>query len=292
MNINLWFLTLAVLSTVQILFAQGPPMTVDAPIMLGGKTFVAQSLSELRTTNSGTFLSVPITIQYLPTSNSLIAVNIPYVNYNFIDGVIIYDDGEHDHTVTPDGIDLGRVPFPGENDGGKNFTNGSTLGDISIVGKYQLYRKDGMGKTFRIAAKTVQTLPTGERLALPRMSTGNYHGYFGFVTAYESLKFGVSNEIGYNWVPNYEHDEVVHKLGFGLPLLTPVYPVKQLNLFFEYNGYWMLEHGDYQLLYSQGLQYAKGKFIVEAAVQLPLIQDMPEEEKHKHSFFFGGRYVF
>jgi len=290
MKHQIWLLATILLLTVQNSFSQGPPITVDAPIMLGGKTMVVQSLTEIRSTNKGTFVSIPFTYQYLPTSNSVISVSIPYVNYDFKEGYILGEDFSHGLNITSFIASKSDTLNPFVQ--GTNFTNGSTLGDISITGKYQLFRKDGTGKTFRIAAKTVQTLPTGEKLNLRKMSTGYYQGYVGFVTAYESLKVGFSNELGYNWAPNSFYDEFVHKLGFGLPLLKPTYPVKQLNLFFEYNGAWMFEQGEYQLLYGEGIQYAKGKFIVEAVMQFPLIQDMPDLEKHKNSVFVGGRYVF
>lgn len=245
--------------------AQGPPITVDAPIMLGGKTQVINSLTEIRTTQSGTFVSFPMMYQYLPNSNSVLAVNIPIINYDFRQGAF---------------FNANNAKF-----------SGTTLGDISLTGKYQLYRKDGMGKTFRIAAKTVQMLPTGKKLGIRRMSMGSYQGYYGFITAYESLKFGIANELGYNWSPETQTDELVHKLGFGLPLLKPTYPVNQINLFFEYSGYLMTQANNYQLLFAQGIQYAKGKYIIEASIQLPMVQNMPELEKHKSSLFIGGRYV-
>ncbi len=264
MKTHFWLFATLLLIVLPKAHSQGPPITVDAPIMLGGKTQVINSLTEIRTTEAGTFVSFPLMYQYLPNSNSVIAVNIPFVSYDF--------NG------------LSSAEFTN--------LNGTTLGDISITGKYQLYRNDGTGKTFRIAAKTVQTLPTGEKLGIRRMSMGYYQGYYGFITAYESLRFGVANELGYNWSPETQTDELVHKLGFGLPLLKPTYPVNQINLYFEYSGYWMTQQSDYQLLFAQGIQYARGKYIVEASLQLPLVQNMPELQKHKSSLFIGGRYVF
>ncbi len=76
------------------------------------------------------------------------------------------------------------------------------MADIKIMGKYQFFRKDGTGKTFRMVAKTFQTLPTGKELDLMELSTGKYAGYYGIVAGYESLKYGISNEIGYNWMPD------------------------------------------------------------------------------------------
>jgi len=161
--------------------------------------------------------------------------------------------------------------------------SGQALGDIEILAKYQFYRKDGTGKTFRVVAKTLHTLPTGPSLNVDGISTGNYHGYLGVVAGYESIKFGISNELGFNLDPSddldelrhkvgFGLDELRHKVGFGLPLLPSVYPVKQINLYFEYQNSWFTTANEYMLLYAQGIQYAIGRITVEAAVQVPLVQ--------------------
>ena len=120
-------------------YAQGPPITADKPIMLGGGSFTAKTLTEIRNTERASAVYVPIMLHYLPTSNSLFAVHIPYLHYDF-----------------------------------ENGTSGSTLADIKVLGKYQFYRKDATGKTFRVVAKTFQSIPTGEKLDLIGLSTGFY----------------------------------------------------------------------------------------------------------------------
>ena len=110
-------------------YSQGPPITSDKPIMLSGGSYIFKTLTEVRSTNQGTFVRAPFMIHHLITSDILVAVHLPFIHYSFDD-------------------DFG---------GG----NGSTFGDLDILGKYQFYRKDGKGKSFRIVAKTLQTLPTG-----------------------------------------------------------------------------------------------------------------------------------
>ena len=126
-------------------YSQGPPITADKPIMLGGGSFTTKTLTEIRNTERGTSIYVPLMLHYLPTSNSLVAVHLPYINYDLDDA------------------------------------SGSSLADIKLLGKYQFYRKDGTGRTFRMVAKTLQTLPTGEELDLMDLSTGKYAGYYGVV---------------------------------------------------------------------------------------------------------------
>jgi hypothetical protein len=237
-------------------FAQGPPITADKPIMLGGKSFTTKTLTEIRVTERGTSVYIPLMLHYLPTANSLVAVHVPYINY-----------------------DLGAQ-------------DGNSLADVKLQGKYQFYRKDGTGKTFRMVAKSIQTLPTGEELDLMDLSTGKYQGYYGVVSGLETLKYGISSEIGYNWMPDGTLDEMRAKLGFGLPLLKPQYPNKQINLYFEYYSAWLHERDWYQLMYAQGIQYARKNITFDLAIQLPLVQEIDPGRELKYSIFLGTRYTF
>ncbi|UZO80857.1 hypothetical protein NBT05_18195 [Aquimarina sp. ERC-38] len=236
--------------------AQGPPITADKPIMLGGKSFTTKTLTEIRNTERGTSVYVPVMLHYLPTANSLIALHVPLIYYDLKD------------------------------------QNGTDFADVKILGKYQFYRKDATSKTFRMVAKTLQTLPTGKELDLMELSTGKYSGYYGIVSGYETLKYGISSEIGYNWMPDGSLDEVRAKLGFGLPLLKPQYPNKQLNLYFEYTSSWLHEREWYQLLYAQGVQYALKNITFDLALQLPLAQQITENRALNYSVFLGTRYTF
>lgn len=236
--------------------AQGPPITGDKPIMLGGNSFTTKTLTEIRFTERGRFTYVPLMLHYLPTSNSLIAVHIPFINFD----TFLEDD--------------------------------QGLADIKLLGKYQFYRKDLTGKTFRVVAKTIQTLPTGIAIDAIDLSTGNYAGYYGVVAGYETLKYGISSELGYNWMPNGTLDELRYKIGVGLPLLKPQYPNKQLNLYFEYTNSWVVERDWYQLLYAQGIQYAGKNITFDFAVQLPIVNDVSRGRELRYSLFLGTRYTF
>jgi hypothetical protein len=196
-------------------------------------------------------------LHYVPSANTEVAFHIPYVSYDL-------------------GVDR----------------QGDVLADMALLGKYQFYRKDATGKTFRMAAKSIQTLPTGRELDLAGLSTGTYAGYYGVVSGYESLKYGISAEVGYNWMPGGTLDEFMVKLGIGLPLLKPQYPNKQLNLFFEYSSSLFTERDGYQLLYAQGVQYAGKNITFDLALQLPFIQELPEGMATNYSVFLGTRYTF
>jgi hypothetical protein len=238
--------------------AQGPPITGDKPVMLGANSWLVKTLTEIRNTESGTFTAAPIMVHYLPTANSLVGIHIPFVSTKF-----------------------------------DNQKGNQSIGDIELLAKYQFYRKDGMGKTFRLVAKTLQMIPTGKQLNLEGISMGNYQSYTSLIAGYESLKYGISNELGYSLQPSAEMDELRYKLSFGLPLMKPSYPVKKVNLYFEYQSSWFVHLDEYMLLYAQGVQYAKGQFTLEAAIQFPLIQSQSElRQERNFSVFLGSRYIF
>jgi hypothetical protein len=237
--------------------AQGPPITGDKPIMLGENSWVVKTLTELRWTKEGFFTRAPLMVHYLPTSNFLVGLHVPFVSYTYNDSAMV-----------------------------------PSIGDIEILAKYQFYRKDGKAKTFRVVAKTIQTIPTGPKINQVGISTGVYSSYLALVAGYESIKYGISNELGYNISIDNQLNELRYKLGFGLPLLKPTYPVKQLNLYFEYQHSWFTTNNNFIMLYAQGIQYAKGRVTVEAAVQFPLIQLLPENRHRNISVLVGTRYVF
>ena len=249
------FVTLIFMAFIKV-NAQGPPITSDKPIMLGGGSFTVKTLTENRFTQRGRFSYIPLMLHYLPSANSLVAVHLPYINFD---------------------------TFLEDNAG---------LADIKVLGKYQFFRKDATGKTFRIVAKTIQTLPTGFDIDAMDISTGKYAGYYGIVSGYETLKYGISTEVGYNWMPNGTLDEFRAKFGFGLPLLKPQYPNKQVNLYFEYTNSWVGERDWYQMLYAQGIQLALKNITLDLAIQLPLVNDVDEGRKFKYSLFMGTRYTF
>lgn len=241
------------------IFAQGPPITTDKPIMLGEGQQILKTLTEIRHFEQGTVTRIPMMYHYLPTSNSLVALHIPLV----IGSMNENNDGE------------------------------MSLGDLNLLLKYQFYRKDGKAKTFRMVGKLLQTFPTStNNVGVVDFGVNEWQTLIGWVAAYESIKYGISHEISYKWVGGDTFsDEIQHKLGFGLPLLKPVYPVKQINLFFEYNGNYFIENKTYELLYAQGIQYARKQWTFETAIQAPIIK-IENENARKYSWFLGMRYVF
>ena len=94
-------------------YAQGPPITADKPIMLGGGSFTTKTLIEYRDTERLKAFYVPVMLHYLPTSNSLVALHLPYISYDIKEG-----------------------------------PSGNDLADIKLLGKYQFYRRTQPVKHF------------------------------------------------------------------------------------------------------------------------------------------------
>ncbi len=236
-------------------FAQGPPITTDKPIMLGQGTKLIKILIEHKNEEGIESTRIPLMFHYLPTANTLVAVHLPYL--------FGQRKGNDFQSLVPE-----------------------------LVLKYQLYRKDGKAKTFRIVAKTLQKIPFQDVKELQGDVLNEYQGFYGFVAGYESISLGISNELGINTVANTKWNELSYKLGVGLPLLEPTYPVKQLNLFFETQQSYFYNVKDNILKYAQGIQYAKGHFTFDIAYQFPIYQKTETVNKFKNNLLLGTRFVF
>ncbi len=234
------FASLLILAcTAPRLFAQGPPITLDKPIMLGEKKGTLRPYLKLANNARRDFTAFVVEGDYNVSNSFAIGAEVPLV-YDRLD-------------------DFG-------------------LGDVSVMAKYQFYRKDGMGKTVRIAAKGKQSFATGRDAETMLLGMGHSMSYLGILAARESLALGTQFELGYGFVPtNQRLSQLSYKLGFGLPLLESAYPVKQVNLYFETEGINLRDfEGDaqYGYYYAQGLQYAIGRFTYDLSVQFPLTQQL------------------
>lgn len=241
--------------------AQGPPITMDKAIMLGQGRTVLRNLTEIKSTAQGSYSRSAFMFHYLPTNNTLVALHLPFVSAD------LKDNSENQKLY---------------------------LGDIQIKGKYQIYRKDQTGKTLRFALVTLQTLPTGKNFGVSDIdfvSSGNFTSYQGVVLGYEKLQYGIGVAFGYMFVPSANTDHLVYKVGFGLPLLKPDFPLRQINLYFEYAAHWEIQTKSYQILSTQSVQYAFGAATLEVGFRTPITQEVSDLRTYNHSLFLGGRIV-
>jgi len=248
-------LVLLLLSFTYLSKAQGPPIITDKPIMLGEKRVILKTLSRIENYEEGTYCNAPFMAHYILKPNLLFAAHLPIVGFSSTQGFA--DSG---------------------------------LGDVNATVKYQFYRKDGTGKTLRSAIKYQQFFPTGIESGNEEISTGQWRSNVGLTLGYEALRYGLGFNLGMNLYEGYEN-RIIYKGSVGLPLLPLVYPPKQLNLYFEYEGAIGINSRNHQLKFSQGIQYAIKRVTLEAAIQIPVIHGKSEDSRFKNAILIGSRFI-
>ena len=238
-------------------FSQGPPITVETPIMLGLEG------SGVRTFG-----------RYISTENSKNYVHIVAVPYNFSTK-----------------FQMGAIlPYVFKTPQGAERVSG--FGDMTIFAKYQLYKKDETAKTFRILARVAQTFSTGKTTSDPPIGSNLSQTYFGFVIGQITSKKGIYGDIGYRWVNQNALDHILYNFSFGIPLLEHQYPQKQINAYMEINGNYQLQTTQHQFFLAPGLQWIPGRrFLLESSLQLPLFQDENITNKTNFRWLIGIRFL-
>ena len=252
---SLWSIVCLVLT--KVLIAQGPPILLDKPIMLGANKGTLRSYIKINDMKPFDFNTLMVEADYNLSNQIAFGVEIP-INH---------------------------------------FSDKINLGDLSIMGKYQFYKKDGIGNSTRIAVKAKQMFPTGKKLETMVLGMGHAMSYLGLAGARESLKLGVQSELGYYFAPSNNHLNFLSaKLGFGLPLLKPSYPVNQLNLYLESEANFAQSHlgeSQYGIYLAPGIQYAKGIYTFDFSYQFPVAQNFHNLiSYHKNSaVLLGARII-
>lgn len=174
------------------------------------------------------------------------------------------------------------------------------LGDIRLFGRYTAYKKDGRGKTFRIAPFIGLETPTGNdnesdsfgRLpASVQPGSGSWDPFGGVVLTYQTLDYQMDAQLSYqaNTKANdFEFGDVVRldaslqyrlwprELKGGVPGF--LYGVLEANLIHKNKnasgGIDDQNSGGFTMFLVPGLQYVTKRWILEGAVQIPVVQDL------------------
>lgn len=258
MKLKLIVITSLLTLFVATLFAQGPPIITDKPIMIGEKRIVIKTLSRIEVRDEAVFFKIPLMGHYVIKPNLLVVAHFPLAGYN---------KTEHGHAHKKTG-----------------------LGDVNIQMKYQFFRWDESRKTARAAFKLQQYFPTGFNSNNYEISLGEWQTFAGITFGYEALRYGLGANIGYHYVGN-NNDYFHYKISTGLPLMPLVYPPKQINLYFEYDGEINVQNGEHSLFMSQGIQYAIKRITFETAVKFPIFQQGDKKEQQKYTLLFGTRFI-
>lgn len=198
--------------------------------------------------------------------------------------------------------------------GTRRSRSASGLGDISLFGRYTVFRRDWPGRTLRVAAFAGLELPTGdddETDSLGRLppsvqpGSGSWDPFGGVVVSYQTLDFEVDAQASYraNTKANdFEFGDVARldgalqyrlwprELGSGVPGF--LYGVLEANLIHRdenrAGGTDDPDSGGLSLFILPGLQYVTKRWIVETGVQIPVVQDLNGTALEKDTIFRAG----
>ena len=217
------------------IYAQGPPIFTDSPLLLGLEGGGIRTFGKYISTESGQTFIQPLVVPYNVTTDFQIGGIQPYVFRSS-------EDGESQ----------------------------SGFGNFTLFGKYSIIQIDGRAKTFRALLKYTQTFTTGAS----NVSVNANASQFSIVTGYVTINYGIYGTVGYTFVSNDLSDNLIYNFAFGYPLLPQKYPPFQLNIFIEFNGTHTLDVDQHLLFASPGLQLmTSSTFLIETGVQLPVVDD-------------------
>ena len=217
--------------------------------------------------------------------------------------------------VTPDLAVFGVLPLTYrelETPADRRDTGG--IGDARLFARYTVYRKDGVGRTFRVAPFVGLKLPTGEnsksdasgRLPAPlQAGTGSWDVFGGLVVTYASVDWNLDMQASYRANTAADGLEVGDVFRGDASLqyrLLPgqvtgatrgfLYGVLEANLVHSkrtrINGIQDPNSGGTTLYLVPGLQYATRRWIAEVAVQFPTIQDLNGSALERDFTFLAG----
>jgi len=185
--------------------------------------------------------------------------------------------------------------------GGQDITRRkSGVGDLTLLGRYTAYQYDAPGRTLRIAPFLGVKAPTGEDNArdgsgqLPppvQPGSGSWDALGGAVLTWQTLDFQIDGQVSYkaNREANgFQAGNVAEldgslqyrlwpsSLGSGVPAF--LYGVLEANLIHsdkdDSGGIADPDSGGTTLFLSPGVQYVTRKWIVEAGMQIPVVQNL------------------
>lgn len=174
------------------------------------------------------------------------------------------------------------------------------LGDARLFGRYTVLRDDALGRTFRIAPFAGLELPTGkedERNAFGRLpgdlqrGSGSWDPFGGVIATYQTLDYELDLQAAYT--ANTEGDGFAFgdearidaslqyrlwpgEIGPGVPGF--LYGVVEMNLVHRAknatDGVDDPDSGGTSLFIGPGIQYVTKRWVLEALVQLPVVQNL------------------
>lgn len=186
---------------------------------------------------------------------------------------------------------------------GRKTRSVSGLGDAAFIARYTAWKQDKPGQTFRIAPFVSIETPTGENDEkdslgrLPQtlqLGSGSWDPSVGIVITRQTLDWQIDASASYKLNTeagdfkfgdvaeldvSYQYRLLPRKLESGVPSF--VYGVLESNLIWQDNnqmgGADDRNSGGASWFLTLGIQYVAKRFVAEAAVQLPVMQDLNGE---------------
>ncbi len=190
-----------------------------------------------------------------------------------------------------------RFPAPGARSVSRSSRG---FGDTSVFLRYTLNQNDQRGSTFRLAAFGGVKIPTGSDteqdargpLPVPLQSgSGSWDSFGGLVTTWQTLKFQLDVQLSYAFKTqarqfnagdearldgSFQYRLFPHELLTGIPAY--IYGVLESNLVYRNKNTFLgranPDSGGVTLFLAPGIQYVTRRYILEAAVQIPVVQDL------------------
>ncbi len=184
--------------------------------------------------------------------------------------------------------------------GARRARSAHGVGDISLFGRYTAYKRNFRGGSFRVAPFVGVKLPTGANRekdsfgllpAVVQPGSGSWDPFAGVVLTYQTLAYQFDAQASYKAntrADNFEFGDVARldtsfqyriwprKLEGGVPGF--VYAIMEANLIHQdknqNGGISDPDTNGTRLFLVPGLQYVTKDWIAEAAVQLPVVQDL------------------
>jgi len=261
--------------------ATAAPITFNTALPVGKGEFVNRE--QLVLTRSG---KDPSGAERKIKRNALVSVLVYGINGKLtLFGVLPYIDKEL------------SFPAPGA---GPVSRSSRGIGDTSIFLRYTLHQNDQRGSTFRLAAFGGVKMPTGNDretailglLPPPLQSgSGSWDGFGGLVTTWQTLDFQVDAQLSYTVKTqannfqagnearldgSFQYRLFPRELQSGVPAY--VYGVLETNFIHRDKNTFMGKtdpnSGGTTIFLAPGIQYVTRRYILEAAVQIPVVQNL------------------
>ena len=186
--------------------------------------------------------------------------------------------------VTPDFALFGTMPYTNIDTGTADMQG---MGDSKMFGRYTVYTDDFQGGTFRIAPFAGVKLPTNQ----DNTGTDSWDMFGGLVATYGSVAWEVDGQISYQAnteANNFEAGDIARadaSLQYRLfPATLTATTDSFINGVLEANlihkdknkasGIENQNSGGTTLFLVPGLQYATERYVLEAGLQIPVIQNL------------------